>query len=108
MSTKRYTVKDHLSGKSAAIVSLYERFVQLVEACGKFESVVGKDGISFKGQRHNFAVAKTKAHSLDGVLVLPRRLRDLCIHASDVYTKQLFGNRFRIMEPGQLNQEFAR
>lgn len=43
------------------IVSLYERFVQLVEAYGPFEYVVGKDGIAFKGQRRNFDVAKPKA-----------------------------------------------
>jgi hypothetical protein len=78
-----------------------------VEACGIFEYVVGKDGIAFKGHRRNFAVAKPKARSLDGVLVLPRRLKDPRIHAVESYTKQLFGNRFRVTEPAQLSQEFA-
>ena len=107
MSGIRYTVKDHLAGKDAGIVLLYERLVQLVEACGKFQYVIGKDGIAFKGQRRNFAVAKPKARSLDGVLVLPRRLKDPRIQAVESFTKQLFGNRFRVTEPDQLNQEFA-
>ena len=107
MSTDTYTIKDHLSGKDADIVSLYELFVQLVEACGKFEYVVGKDGIAFKGHRRNFAVAKPKARSLDGVLVLPRRLKDPRIQAVESFTKQLFGNRFRLTEPDQLDEEFS-
>jgi hypothetical protein len=106
-ASKRYTVKDHLAGKDVAIVSLYERIVQLVESCGTFEYVVGKDGIAFKGQRCNFAVAKPKARSLDVVLVLPRRLSDPRIQAVESFIKQLFGNRFRVMKLDQLDKEIA-
>jgi hypothetical protein len=42
-------IEDHLLDKDPGIVSLYERFVKLVEDCGSFEYVVGKDGIAFKG-----------------------------------------------------------
>src|SRR5688572_19798695 len=107
MSKDTYTIKDHLSGKDGVIVSLYERFDQLVKACGPFEYVVGNDGIAFKGQRRNFAVAKPKARSLDGVLVLPRRLQDSRIHTVEPYTKKLFGNRFRVIGLDQLDEEFA-
>jgi hypothetical protein len=107
MLSNRYTIKAHLANKDATIVSLYERFVQLIESCAKFEYVVGKDGIAFKGKRRNFAVAKPKARSLDGVLVLARRLKDPRIHTIEPYTKQLYGNRFRVTAPDQLNQEFA-
>lgn len=58
--------------RNPCIVSLYEHFVHLVEACGKFEYVLGKYGIAFKGQRRNFAVAKPKARSLK----LIRSVRD--------------------------------
>jgi hypothetical protein len=101
MLSNRYTIRDHLSRKDAAIVSLYERFFQLVVACGKYEYMVGKDG------QRNFAVAKLKARSLDGVLVLPRRIQDPRIQAVESFTKQLFGNRFRVTEPDQLDKEFA-
>ena len=107
MNRKRFTVDDHLLGTDPLIRSFYERFVNLVEACGTFEYVVGKDGIAFKGVRRNFAVAKPKAHSLDGVLVLQRRLEDPRIRTAQVYTKQLFGNRFRVTALDQLDEEFA-
>jgi len=32
MDPKAYTTKDHLLGKNTVIVTLYERFVELVEA----------------------------------------------------------------------------
>lgn len=107
MNPKIYTVKDHLFGKNSAVVSVYERFVELVRACGPFEYVVGKDGIAFKGQRRNFAVAKPKSRWLDGVLVLQSPLQDPRIRAAQPYTKRLFGNHFRVTTPDQLDDEFA-
>jgi hypothetical protein len=44
---------------------------------------------------------------LDGVLVLPRQLKDPRIRTVQVYTKQLFGNHFRVTELGQLDKDFA-
>jgi hypothetical protein len=107
MDPKLYTTKDHLLGKDTVIVTLYERFVELVEACGPFEYIVGKDGIAFKGQRRNFAVAKPRPRWLDGVLVLQHRLRDPRIRGAQSYTKRLFGNQFRVTKPDQLDDEFA-
>ena len=72
MNRKQFTVEDHLLGKDTLIRLLPQRFVELVEACGVFEYVIGEDGIAFKGSRRNFAVAKPKVHSLNRVLVLPR------------------------------------
>jgi|SRR5215208_1875753 len=107
MNRKIYTIKDHLLGKDPATVSLYKRFVELVEACGPFEYIVGKDGIAFKGQQRNFAVAKPKTHSLNGVLVLQRRLQDPRVRTAQLYTKRLFGNQFHVTDPDQLDEEFA-
>ena len=61
--------------------------------------IVGKDGIAFKGARCNFAVAKSKAHSLDGVLVLERSLADPRIRTAQIYKKKLFGNQLRLTQP---------
>ena len=47
MNRKQFTVEDHLLGKDALIRSLHQRFVELVEACGAFEYVVGKGVIAF-------------------------------------------------------------
>jgi Domain of unknown function (DUF5655) len=107
MIEKTYTIKNHLFGKDMIIVDLYERFAKLVEACGPFEYVISKDGIAFKGQRRNFAVAKPKNHWLDGVLILQRPLEDSRIRVSQRYTKRLFGNQFRVTKPDQLDDEFT-
>ena len=107
MNQKIYTIRDHLLGKDRTIAALYERFVELLQDCGPFEYLVGKDGIAFKGRRRNFAVAKPKARWPDGVLVLPRPLQDARIRTAEAYTQKLFGNHFRVMEPDQLDDEFA-
>lgn len=107
MNRRQFTVIDHLRDKDSDIVSLYERFVQLVEGCGPFNYVVGKDGIAFKGERRNFAVAKPRARSLDGVLVLERRIEEPRIRTAQIYTKKLFGNQFRVTQLDQLDEEFA-
>jgi hypothetical protein len=107
MNRETFTIEDHLAHKDATIVSLYRRLVQLVEACGPFTYVVGKAAIASKGKRRNFAVAKPKAHWLDGVLVLPYIVKDARFRSAPAYTKQLYGNQFRVNHMVQLDEEFA-
>jgi len=58
MPSSEWTVEDHLRDKPAAVVALYQRFVELVQACGPFEYAVSKTAIGFKGSRRGFAGAK--------------------------------------------------
>ena len=107
MDTSAWTVEDHLRDKPAAVVALYRRFVELVQACGPFDYAVSKTGISFKGSRRGFAGAKPKAHSLDGYLDLQRRVEDPRIRRASPYTKRLVVHQFRVSAPEQLDKEFA-
>jgi hypothetical protein len=107
MGQTAFTVADHLLGKDATIVALYERFVPLVEACGPFEYVIGKDAITFKGQRRIFASAKPKARSLNGLLVLQRQVQDPRIRTVSPFTKRVFGHQFRVTELDQLDEAFT-
>jgi hypothetical protein len=107
MTSSEWTVEDHLRDKPAAVVALYRRFVELVEACGPFDYAVSKTGITFKGSRRGFAGAKPKAHSLDGYLDLQRRVEDPRIRRASPYTKRLVVHQFRISAPEQLDEEFA-
>src|SRR5215211_5921055 len=66
MDTSAWTVEDHLRDKPAAVVALYRRFVELVQACGPFDYAVSKTGITFKGSRRGFAGAKPKPTALTG------------------------------------------
>jgi Domain of unknown function (DUF5655) len=107
MDSSDWTVEDHLRGKPAAVVELYERFVELIAACGPFDYAVSKTGITFKGSRRGFAGAKPKARSLDGYLDLQRRVKDPRIRSAGAYTKRLFVHQFRVSAPEQLDDEFA-
>jgi Domain of unknown function (DUF5655) len=102
-----WTVEDHLRGRDPAVVRLYERFVELVRACGPFEVSVAKTAITFKGLRRGFAGAKPKDRWLDGYLDLPRTVRDPRIKRASPYTKRLFVHQFRVSELDQLDQEFG-
>jgi hypothetical protein len=101
-------VDDHLRGRDPAVVRLYERFVELVRACGPFEISVAKTAITFKGSRRGFAGAKPKDRWLDGYLDLAREVRDPRILRASPYTKRLFVHQFRVTKLGELDKQFAR
>jgi hypothetical protein len=107
MPSNEWTVEDHLGDKPAAVVALYRRFVELVEACGPVEYAVSKTAITFKGSRRGFAGAKPRTHSLDGYLDLQRRVEDPRIRRASPYTKRLVVHQFRVSAPEQLDEEFA-
>lgn len=46
MSHTEWTVDDHLRGRDQTVIRLYERFVELVDACGPVEVSVAKTAIS--------------------------------------------------------------
>ena len=101
MPSSEWTVEDHLGDKPPAVVALYQRSVELVQACGPFEYTVSKTAIGFKGSRRGFAGAKPTAQSLDGYLDLQRRVTDLRIRSAAPYTKRLVVHQFRISGPEQ-------
>jgi uncharacterized protein DUF5655 len=98
---------DHLRGRDRAVIQLYERFVELVKACGPFEMSVSKTAIAFKGSRRGFAGAKPKNQWLDGYLDLQRQVKDPRIRSASPYTKRLFVHQFRVTALDQLDDEFA-
>jgi hypothetical protein len=107
VSEDTWTVEDHLVGKPDDIVTLYERFITLVQGSGSFSYRVTKTAITLKGTRRGFAGAKPKQQSLDGYLDLQRQLRDPRITRASAYTKRLFVHQFRVTSLDQLDEEFA-
>ncbi len=107
MRANEWTVDDHLRGRPPAVVELYQRFVELVRACGPFELSVAKTAITFKGSRRGFAGAKPKVQGLDGYLDLQRRVEDPRIRNASPYTRRLFVHQFRVSALDQLDDEFA-
>lgn len=107
MADDEWTVERHLEGRPPAIVALYHRFVELAEACGPFTYSVAKTAITLKGTRRGFAGATLTDRHLEGYLDLQRQVADPRIRRSTPYTKRLFVHRYRVHEPGELDDEFA-
>jgi hypothetical protein len=107
VSPDTWTVEDHLRDKPAVVIALYQRFVELIQACGPFECSVAKTAITFKGSRRGFAGAKPTSRALDGYLDLQRRVEDPRIRRASPYTRRLFVHQFRVTAPEQLDDEFA-
>jgi hypothetical protein len=107
MGIDEWTVERHLAGKPAEIVELYDRFIDLVAACGPFTYAVAKTAITLKGVRRGFAGVALGATALDGHFDLMRRVEDPRIRRSSPYTKRLFVHQFRVVSLGQLDDEFG-
>ncbi len=107
MGLSGWTVEQHLDGKPSNVVSLYRRFVELVDACGPSVLAISKTGITFKGVRRGFAGAKPKLRSLDGYLDLQRVVSEPRFLRASPYTKRLFVHQFRVVTLDQLDDTFA-
>ena len=104
---EHWTVEDLLRDVPPEIISLYQRFVDLVTACGPFEYTVTKQNIGFRGERRIFAGVNPTSRGLDGYLDLPRALKDDRFRRVSPYTKRLFVHVFHITSEEQLDHEFA-
>jgi hypothetical protein len=104
---EEWTVERHLEGKPEQVVALYNRFIELAEACGPFVYSVAKTAITLKGSRRGFAGATPRQSSLTGYLDLQRRVADPRITRSSPYTKRLFVHHFRVVALEELDDEFG-
>ena len=71
----RYTLRQHLAGKSAQSVALFRAFVELVRRCGPVRVVPEKTRIAFQ-VRMSFAAVSLRRDRLVGHVVLARHLKN--------------------------------
>lgn len=107
MDNDEWTVERHLDGRPVEIIALYDRFIQLAEACGPFAYSVAKTAITLKGTRRGFAGVAPAAKHLDGYLDLQRQVEDPRIRRSAPYGRRLFVHHFRVVSLEELDDEFA-
>ena len=107
MSDDAWTIDDHLRGKPAASLALYDAFVALVAACGPYTISVSTSSITFKGVRRGFAGAKPDARGLTGYLDLQRPVEDPRLGSAAPYESRLFVHRFRVTQASELDETFA-
>lgn len=69
----RYTLAEHLVGREPRVLELYERFADLVRACGPVALIPTRSRIGFQ-VRSLFAAVRLDRGGLEGHLVLERPL----------------------------------
>lgn len=103
-SCGRYTVAEHLKGKSSQVKSMYERFVELVKSCGPVEIVPAKTRIGFQ-VRMIFAVLSVNKSGLACHVVLSRRLEDPRFTRIESLSPRNHVHHFRIRALEELDDE---
>lgn len=103
-----WTIEQHISGRSAEVRALYDRFIEVAEGCGPFTYAVSKSAITLKGTRRGFAGAALADAQLRVYLDLMRALPDdRRITRTDSYGRRLFVHHIRISSLDELDQTFA-
>jgi len=72
-SCSRYTLRQHLAGKSPFAIALFRRFAELLKRCGPVRIVPEKTRIAFQ-VRMSFAAVSLRRDRIVGHVVLARRL----------------------------------
>ncbi|UJP08706.1 DUF5655 domain-containing protein [Microbacterium sp. KUDC0406] len=105
---QEWTVEQYLTGKSAEVVALYDRFIEMAEECGPFVYAVNKSAITIKGERRGFAGVIPGDGHLRGYLDLPRTIEsDPRIRRSAPYVSRLFVHYFRVTSLDEMDDTFA-
>lgn len=102
-----WSLEDHLTGKPEASIKLFERFVELVKACGEFDYSITKANIGFQGQKRIFAGVMPTDKGLSGYMDIARPIEDSRFRNISPYTKRLFVHHFTITSTDQLDETFA-
>jgi Domain of unknown function (DUF5655) len=100
-----HTVAEHLAGKPAAVVELFELFSERVRRCGPVEFAPTRAQVGFRVRRI-FAGVQLTATGLKGYIDLPRRVDIARFRAIEPYTKRLFVHSFTITGPEAFDAEF--
>lgn len=100
----RHTVDEHLAGKPAEVVELFELFTEAIGRCGPFEFAPVRAQIGFRVRRIFAGVQLTPA-GLKGYIDLARRVDDPRFRTVTPYTKRLFVHSFTINAP--FDDDFA-
>jgi Domain of unknown function (DUF5655) len=102
-----FTVDAFLRGKSRKALSLYNGFVELLEACGPFLLAPAKTRVGFQVRMIFAAVNKLDDKAMDGHVVLTRRLDHPRFRKIEEITPRCYVHHFRIHEEEELDEEMA-
>lgn len=103
-SCARYSVRDHLRGKSLRVTALYRKFAALVRKCGPVTLSPNKTRIAFMA-RMRFAGCNIGKDTLRIGFLLSRRVRNARIPRVEFIPPRYYLHRLSVRAPGELNGE---
>ncbi len=106
-SCARYTVDELFEGKSDYIRELFDRFREIVEACGLVKVLPYRDMVGFM-VRVRFAAAVPKTRWLDVAMWLQRRVDNDRFHKIETLSPNTHTHVLRITDIEQLDDQVAK
>lgn len=100
----RYTLREHLAGKSGHAVALFREFAKLVKRCGPTRVVPEKTRIAFQ-VRMSFAAVRLRRDRIVGHVVLARRLENPRFTKIESISPRNHVHCFCFQSPDELDRE---
>ena len=100
----RYTMKQHLIGKSPVAIALVRDFVRLVKRCGPVRIIPEKTRIAFQ-VRMSFAAVRLQRTGIAGHVVLARRLENPRFVKIESISPRNHVHSFRLSSREELDSE---
>jgi Domain of unknown function (DUF5655) len=100
----RYTLAEHLEGKSPEVLALYHRLEEEIQRLGPVIVNPEKTRIAFQ-VRMSFAAVTLKRQWIDGHLVLARRLESPRFRRIETISPRNHVHSFRLISLDDINEE---
>jgi hypothetical protein len=101
----RYPLGHHFRGKPPEIRALYRQVAAAIRELGPVRIVPEKTRIAFQ-VRMSFAQVTPRRHSLDGHIVLARRVEHPRFHRLETFSPRNHLHAFRLTRPDEIDDEF--
>lgn len=100
----RYTLREHLAGKTPQAVKLFREFAKLVKRCGRVRIIPEKTRIAFQ-VRMSFAAVMLRRDQIVGHVVLARRLENPRFTKIETISTRNHVHSFCFTSPAQIDDE---
>lgn len=100
-----YSVEGFLAGKGPRARALFDRFVELISACGQYEVAPAKTRVAFMAQVRFAGVTAVSERGLTAAFGLPRPLRHDRIRKIEQAAPGWYVHWIRVSSPEELDDE---
>lgn len=100
----RYSLREHLAGKTPHAVKLFREFTKLVKRCGRVRVIAEKTRIAFQ-VRMSFAAVSLRRDRIVGHVVLARRLESPRFTKVETISPRNHVHSFRFTSLAEMDDE---